>query len=171
MSRRCIYFVEGESDEKLISALKVEPPLLIPGKIKVYNVIQELIPLSVLLTIKKGTLIVLAFDTDKKITSHLIQNIDRIKKYCIDTKIVFLHQVLKLEDELVRSTDVKKVKELTHSRSDKNFKSDFCAMQDEACRSMLERHHLDIEKLWISKASADFEKIIIHNSHIIKNKK
>ena len=39
--KRCLYYVEGKCEEQLIKALKLEPKLLIPGKIKVHNIIQE----------------------------------------------------------------------------------------------------------------------------------
>lgn len=37
--KRCMYFVEGDCEEQLINALKLEPRRLIPGKVKVHNVI------------------------------------------------------------------------------------------------------------------------------------
>ena len=42
--KRCVYFVEGPCEEKLINALKIEPRLLTPGKVNVYNIIQNEIP-------------------------------------------------------------------------------------------------------------------------------
>ena len=33
-NRKCIYFVEGECEEKLINALKVDASLVINGKVK-----------------------------------------------------------------------------------------------------------------------------------------
>ena len=43
MNSRCIYYVEGECEKQLINALKASPEMLIPGKVKVYNVKQDLI--------------------------------------------------------------------------------------------------------------------------------
>ena len=106
MNNKCIYYVEGPCEQQLIAALKEAPERLIPGKIKVFNVVQNLIP-----------------------KSQMSEN-------------HFFPQVLNLEDELVRCTDVRTAMELTTSGSVKNFKTDFCKMKAKDCRSMLERHKL-----------------------------
>ena len=100
------YYVEGPCEQQLIAALKEAPERLIPGKIKVFNVVQNLIP-----------------------KSQMFEN-------------HFFPQVLNLEDELVRCTDVRTAMELTKSGSVKNFKTDFCKMKTKDCRSMLERYKL-----------------------------
>ena len=105
-NNKCIYYVEGPCEQQLIAALKEAPERLIPGKIKVFNVVQNLIP-----------------------KSQMSEN-------------HFFPQVLNLEDELVRCTDVRTAMELTKSGSVKNFKTDFCKMKAKDCRSMLERHKL-----------------------------
>ena len=48
------------------------------------------------------------------------QNIDMVKKICPakTVKLAFLVQVMNIEDELVRATVVKKITELTNSKSD-----------------------------------------------------
>ncbi len=51
MNNKCIYYVEGPCEQQLVAALKENPAKLIPGKIKVYNVVQNLIPKSQLLSI------------------------------------------------------------------------------------------------------------------------
>ena len=40
-NRKCIYFVEGECEEKMLNALKVIPSLIINGKVKKFNAITE----------------------------------------------------------------------------------------------------------------------------------
>ena len=52
MNNKCIYYVEGPCEQQLIAALKENPAKLIPGKIKVFNVIQNLIPKSQMLSIE-----------------------------------------------------------------------------------------------------------------------
>ncbi len=64
MNNRCICYVEGPCERQLIAALKEAPERLIPGKIKVFNVVQNLIPKSQILSIRSGTTVVLVFDTD-----------------------------------------------------------------------------------------------------------
>lgn len=77
MNNKCIYYVEGPYEQQLVVALKENPSKLIPGKIKVYNVVQNLIPKSQLLSIQSGTTIVLAFDTDVEQTINLKKNLER----------------------------------------------------------------------------------------------
>ena len=61
MNNKCIYYVEGPCEQQLIAALKEAPERLIPGKIKVFNVVQNLIPKSQMLSIQAGTTVVLVF--------------------------------------------------------------------------------------------------------------
>lgn len=124
MNNKCIYYVEGPCEQQLIAALKENPAKLIPGKIKVFNVIQNLIPKSQMLSIQTGTTVVLVFDTDVEQTAKLKKNLDLLTRYCGELLIVFLPQVLNLEDELVRCTDVSSAADLTRSNSIRNFKND-----------------------------------------------
>ena len=82
-------------------------------------------------------------------------------------KIIFLPQVLNLENELVRYTDVRTVMELTKSGSVKNFKTDFCKIKTKDCRSMLERNKLGYPRLWMTKAPEAFN-FVDNNSFQIK---
>lgn len=156
MNKKCIYYVEGDCEEQFIKSMKLDPAKLLPGKVKIYNIIQNEIPRSQLLTISPGTIVTLVFDTDKPITQHLKKNIDQLKRHCQSVKIVYLAQVLNFEDELVRATDVKKIQELTKSKSVSEFKSDFCRMKEKECRSMLERHKIDLDKMWVEDVGDAF---------------
>ncbi len=166
MINKCIYYVEGPCEQQLIFALKQVPERLVPGKIKVFNVIQNLIPKSQMLSIQAGSTIVLVFDTDVPQTEKLKKNLELLKRYCRKIKIVFLPQVLNLEEELVRCTDVKDVIELTKSNGIKNFKTDFCKMKTKDCRFMLEHHKLDSSRLWATKTPKAFEFIKMNSSQI-----
>lgn len=158
MNKTCVYYCEGEDDQKLIDALKVFPSKILPGKSKKLNVIQSLIPKSILLGIKPETNVALVFDTDVTTNLDVIKkNIENIRKYCHGVKIIYLLQVKNLEDELVRCTDVKMILELTKSKSLSNFKTDFRKMKDEQCRNTLERHRIDVNSLWTTKAPDEFE--------------
>lgn len=59
----CVYFVEGACEKQLIETLKKDKKQLIPGKVKVFNCIQEELSTSHLLSIRDGY-IVFVFDTD-----------------------------------------------------------------------------------------------------------
>ena len=135
MNKTCVYYCEGEDDQKLIDALKVTPGKILPGKSKKLNVVKK--------------------------------NIDNINKYCHGVKIVYLLQVKNLEDELVRCTDVKSVMELTKSKSLSNFKADFRKINEEQCRHTLERHKIDVNRLWITDAPNAFD-FAERNSELIK---
>ena len=166
MNNKCIYYVEGPCEQQLISALKEKPEKLILGRIKVFNVVQNLIPKSQILSIQPGTTIVLVFDTDVPQTANLAKNLELLQRYCGKVKVVFLPQVLNLEDELVRCTDVKKVTELTKSASIMNFKTDFCRMKSKDCRLMLERHKISCERLWTSSPPDVFAFIEKNSRHV-----
>lgn len=110
----------------------------------------------------------LVFDTDVTINLDVVKkNIENIKKYCRGVKIIYLLQVKNLEDELVRCTDVKTVMELTKSKSLSNFKTDFRKMKDEQCRNTLDRHKIDIDRIWTTKAPDEF-KFAERNSGLVK---
>lgn len=156
MAGKCLYFVEGPCEKQLISALKESPGKLIPGKIKVFNIIQRLIPRSQLLSIQQGTVVALVFDTDVPNAEILKKNIELLGRYCGKVKIICLAQVLNLEDELVRCTDVREIQELTQSRGVRNFKADFCRMKPVDSRNLLERHHINVGELWETAAPETF---------------
>lgn len=165
MKNNCIYFVEGQCEEVLLNALKERPPKIVPGRVKVFNVIKNELTRSQLLMIQPGTTVVLVFDTDVAITDKLRKNIRLIDQYCSRTKIVFLPQVLNLEDELVRCTDIRSPAELTRSKSVKDFKRDFCALTNP--RDVLNRHQLDVLRLWTTNPPEVFS-FIDRNAYSIK---
>lgn len=105
------------------------------------------------------------FDTDVPNTAILQKNIELIERYC-KVKIIYLPQVMNLEDELVRCTDVRSVLELTKSNGIRNFKSDFCRLKAKDCRSMLERHHFDVKGMWITSPPSNFSFVEKNSSKI-----
>ena len=165
MKNNCIYFVEGRCEEKLLNALKEQPQKILSGRVKVFNVIQNILSNSQLITVKPGTTVALVFDTDIPLTDCLKENIRRLGKYCSKIKIVYLPQVVNFEDELVRCSDLKSTSDLTHSKSNKDFKRDFCAMTN--ARVALERVNLNVEKLWTEDAPTDFA-FLEKNSGFVK---
>ena len=118
------YFVEGEDEKKLLSVLKTDMQLILPGKIEHFNIIQEKITKPRLMTIKSGTTIVLVFDTDVGDSKILNENIRFLEKQSTIKKVLCITQVKNLEDEFKRSCNIKQIKELTGSKSNKDFKAD-----------------------------------------------
>ncbi len=165
MKNNCIYFVEGKCEATLLAALKERPQKILSGRVKIFNVITNLIPRSQLVTIQAGTTVVFVFDTDVSVTEFLKKNIALISTYCSKTKVIFLPQVTNLEDELVRCTDIRNISELTHSKSTKDFKRDFCAITN--CRDVLNRHQLDVLQLWTQNPPEVFS-FVPANSNLIK---
>ena len=107
--------------------------------------------------IQPRTKVGLVFDTDVEDRKALDKNIEMLRKYCSNVTVINMMQVLDFEDEIVRSTDVNKAQELTKSRSVSNFKTDFCRMKVNDCRSLLERHQLDIVKMWTTEPPETFK--------------
>lgn len=148
-NRKCYYFTEGQCEEKLVKALKLKPALLVPGKVKIFNVVQNELPASILMSIEPGSLAVLVFDTDKDETEHLKKNVQMLKKRCSGVEVLTILQVLNFEDEIERSTDVAHAEDLTKSETITEFKSDVNRMKEIDFRRTLVRHELDISRLWV----------------------
>lgn len=165
--QKVIYFVEGECEEKLINALKQIPSAIRPGKVKKINVIQNELSKSQLIQIQTGSIAVLVFDTDIPKTDCLKKNIKLLEENCTQVKTVCLAQVMNLEDELGRCTDVTRIEELTHSQSRRDFKRDFCAATN--TRRLPEVHQLNVAELWTTNPPEEF-RFIGSNSSAIKLK-
>lgn len=157
MNNKCIYLVEGACERQLIDALKAEPSKLIPGNVIIHNVVQKSIPKAYIASFGRNAYVTMVFDTDIAQTTILKENISLLKKHCAGVKLVYLAQVLNLEDELARATDVKNAANLTKSPNVRTFKSDFIRMKVKDCRNALERHHLDMKVLWTKKPPAPFD--------------
>lgn len=164
MKNNVIYFVEGKCEVTLLQELKEKPQKIMPGKIREFNLIQKTIPKSILISILPGTKVVFVFDTDVPVTQHLRNNIEQIKRFCQKVEIIFLPQVKNLEDELERCTDVSRVSELTQSPSISDFKRDFCANKN--CRAILDRHNLDVSKLWTKAPPEEFSFVLSNGNEI-----
>ena len=154
--KKCIYLTEGECEEKLIRALKERPSLVLPGKVKKFNVIQNELPASLLMQFDPGSIVVLVFDTDKDETSHLRKNIALLKSLSFKVEILTILQVLDFEDEIERATDVSKAQDLTRSKTVNDFKSAVNRMKEADFRSALKRHKLDMSRLWSEKPPKAF---------------
>lgn len=156
------YFVEGEDEKKLLNTLKNKLRLIRPGKIQRLNVVQTKISMNILRTLKKGTLVVLVFDTDTQNTEILNYNIKLLNKSNIVSKVVTIPQVKNLEDELIRCCDIKKITELLNSRSKKDYKSDLIKVTN--LETKLVEHHFNINLFWNQQPDEPFKEI--HNESV-----
>lgn len=116
------YYVEGADEEKLINVMKSQMCLICPGKVEKINVVQEELTRLRLMQLRKDTIVVLVFDTDAGNVDILRKNIQILNQCCQVKKVICIPQVENLEDELLRSCDIRQIRELTGSKSngDKN---------------------------------------------------
>ncbi len=151
------YFVEGEDEKRLIEVLKTDMQLIKPGKIQVLNVIEEKLTDLKLRILSEGTILIFVFDTDTSNVEILNENIIKAKKATNVKSVRCITQVRNLEDELVRSTNVKKIEEFLNSKSKKEFKRDF--IREKNIKQKLLCHDFEIDKFWNQKAKKPFDKI------------
>lgn len=139
------YFVEGEDEKRLIEVLKTDMRLIQPGKIQVLNVVQERLTDLKLRVLSEGTILIFVFDTDTGNIEILSENIKRAKKSFRVKNVYCITQVKNLEDELIRSTNIKRIDELLESKSKSNFKRDF--IKEKNLKQKLEAHSFDLKML------------------------
>ena len=113
------YFVEGEDDRKVVNTLKTDLQWIKPGKVQVFNVIEEELTSLITRTLKPGTIVVLVFDTDTGKKNTLLKNIRFLQK---DSN----------------------VKELTGSKSNSDYKRDLLRQSNLADK--LKKHQFQFEK-------------------------
>ena len=162
------YFVEGEDEKKLLSVLKTDMQLILPGKIEHFNIIQEKITKPRLMTIKSGTTIVLVFDTDVGDSKILNENIRFLEKQSTIKKVLCITQVKNLEDEFKRSCNIKQIKELTGSKSNKDFKADL--IKEKNLSKKLSAKNFNFKKFWNTVPTGNFQSIHNDASKIKKHK-
>ena len=151
------YYVEGENEEKLLAVLKTDMQLIVPGKISKFNVVQNKMNTARLMNLRQDTTVVLVFDTDTDNIDILLENIRILKGSPLVRSIICVTQVRNLEDELIRSTDIRYIRELTGSKNDSEYKRDMIKVSNLA--SLLERHGFKIENFWIKEPTGAFAEI------------
>lgn len=151
------YYVEGPDDKKVIDTLKTKMGLVKPGKVDVLNVVTEKITDLRLRTISPGTMVVLVFDVDAGSRDILNANIQKLKNCQAVTEVVTIPQVPKLEIELVRSCDIRQIKELLNSRSNDDFKRD--VMRVTNLDAKLREHQFDIDQFWSAMSTPPYQDI------------
>lgn len=141
------YYVEGEDEKSIINALKQDVGCIESGKVEKFNVVQNRFTIARIRPLKKGTVVVLVYDTDvEKNTEILEYNINFLKKQKAIKDVACIPQVKNLEDELVRACEIRHIGELTKSGSKKEYKRDLIS-----CTNLGNRLHscnFDILKFW-----------------------
>lgn len=124
------YFVEGECEEKFINAYKNgESAFLKPGKVEVLNPVNKYISESRARAIKQNTTVVLVYDIDKGNIDVLSANIEMLKNHSL-VKIIHIQSVMNFEDEIVKSTNLKKIDDMFSTTGLDNFKDAFIKHKD-----------------------------------------
>lgn len=161
------YFVEGDDEKRLIEVLKTDMRLIQPGKIQVVNVVQERLTGLKLRVLSEGTILIFVFDTDTGNIDILNENIKKAKKSSRVKEVYCITQVKNIEDELIRSTDIKRIEELLGSKSKTDFKRDI--IRERNLKQKLVAHSFDLNMLWCKEPQSPFENIR-NESGVAKNK-
>lgn len=145
-SKYVLYYVEGDDEKKLLDVLKTDLRLIKPGKVQKLNVVAQEITEARLRTLSRDTMVVLVFDTDAGNINILKNNIRVLKNCKAVSEIVLIPQVPNLEGELVRSCDIRNIKELLNSKTSKEFKGDIIHVSN--LDKKLQEHKFDIQVFW-----------------------
>jgi hypothetical protein len=151
------YYVEGNCEKKLIDEFKKQQLPIISGKIDVFNAVQEEFTNTRLRMLPENTVVILVFDTDTGIVEILNRNLEILKKHPRVKETWCVMQVYNLEDEIKRSTDVKEIKDLLGSKSNKEYKHDFIIEKN--LYDKLRRHQFDFERIWVTSPDNAFSVI------------
>ena len=154
-SKYVLYYVEGDDEKKLLDVLKTDLRLIKPGKIQKLNVTTQEITEARLRTLSRDTMVVLVFDTDAGNVEILKSNIRTLEKCKAVSDTVIVPQVPNLEGELVRSCDIRNIRELLNSKTNGEFKSDIMSVSNLAKK--LQEHKFDIQVFWSGIPAGDYQ--------------
>ena len=156
-NKRIRYYVEGKDDQIVVDTLKAELNLIKSGKVQVFNVVSEEITDLRLRDFSPNTTVVLVFDTDVDSPEILNKNIQKLRRCKAVSEVVTIPQVSKLEDELVRSCDIRNIKELLNSQSIEHFKRDILHVTNLGAK--LREHKFDINLFWSATPKNQYKNI------------
>ena len=156
-SKYVLYYVEGDDEKKLLDVLKTDLRLIKPGKIQKLNVTTQEITAARLRTLSRDTMVVLVFDTDAGNVEILMSNIRTLENCKAVSDVVIIPQVPNLEGELVRSCDIRNIKELLNSKTNGEFKSDIMSVSNLAKK--LQDHKFDIQVFWSGIPTGAYQNI------------
>ena len=150
MSNIIHYFVEGECEKKLINAIKNK--YIQSGKIRIKNISQEVIHKAFLRTLEKNSFCVMVVDTDvlysnEKCFQKILENKRNLEKNNVN--YIFIYQNKNLEDEIVKSTNLKKISEMFGVNSVGEHKTIF--IEHKNLIQKLESIGFDVNKIWLYK--------------------
>ena len=140
------YYVEGECEEKLINALKVgRDNKIAAGKVEVFNIIQSPLSRMRAAMLKRGTIVILVYDTDVWKTDVLERNVKILKESGVSA-IYHVQSLQNFEDEIVYATSLQEINDFFHTSRRGEFKSAFIAHKDIVAK--LQKMDFDDQKIW-----------------------
>lgn len=157
MEKNFQYYVEGDTERKILEVLKTDLRCIVAGKVNKFNVVQNKFSALQIRTLRARTTVVLVFDTDKKENDTLEENIAYLQKQENVEEVICVPQIKNLEDELIYSCNIKQVGQITHSSSVKDWKRDMLACTN--LKNRLEACKFSIEKFWSRQPDGMFEHI------------
>lgn len=165
-TNRYHYFVEGTCEQKLLTVLKEQKNLIVPGTIDVFNVTQKKITDLKIRTLPYNIIAILVFDTDNPNVDMLNANLAKLKRSAQVKEIWCVLQVPNLEGELQRSTDLKDIKKLFGCEGREEFKEKFIKERN-LYKKLLDAGFI-LEKMWSMDGDGDYGKIK-NDGYRIKN--
>ncbi len=155
------YFVEGECEKAFIKAFmhaeKGEYSLK-PGKVEVFNFVFNKLSPAKALTIKRGTKIVIVYDTDVKQIETFENNLEILINY-LGIKIqdiIFVPSVKNFEEEMLYScSSTKSINDIFNTKWQEDFKNKFINHSDLV--SKLYNIGFSFEKMWSRLPSEPFK--------------
>lgn len=158
------YYVEGDCEQNFLRSYmhaKNQDVLIRPGRIEVLNPVAERISSVKAMTIKKGTKVVLVFDTDVKNVSILEENVQTLRRVSglTNKDILFVLSVKCFEDELVYSSrklsNIKGLIDLFKAEGMNAFKSGFSN-----CKNLVDKLSqvgFDLRRMWTRAPQKPFD--------------
>ncbi len=154
------YFTEGECEKAFIrSYMFKDGQHFKPGKIEVFNFINQRLSKAKARTINKDMSVAIVFDTDVENIDVLEENINLLKTVSMldDSHIFLIPSIKNFEDELVYSSSkIKSIHDLFKTKSVAEFKKKFIVHHDIV--SKLDDVGFVFELIWSRNAKPPFDK-------------
>lgn len=159
MASSLYYFVEGECEKAFIKSYMFKNGKHFkPGKIEVFNFINEKLSKPKARTINKDMHVAIVFDTDVENIVTLEENIKLLKSVSLldDSHIILIPSIKNFEDELVYScSKLRTIGDLFKTKSVAEFKKKFIAHSDIV--SKLDSVDFDFDLIWTRDAKSPFD--------------
>ena len=156
-SRRIIYLVEGDTEKKLLEALKTGMRKIYPGRVLKCNLKQEQMTKGMFMAYGEKVSFALVFDTDVGGAERLAENLRLIRSLPNYFGVICIPQVVNLEDELKYACNMRDICTLTHSRSVSDFKRDFMRLRNVSQTLLL--NNFDIKRMWSRPTTGEYAEI------------